>query len=225
MIQSQQERLIGKKIDNNKLPEILAELMDEQHLNILQLSKKTGLATTTIKRMLSSVDANPTLDSLCQLATFFDVSINQLIGLEPHKNAFSSSAIQISQLPILSWQQISTWTANSDEIHNNSLQKMVITDVAVSQSAYALIMEGTSMEPKFLDGHILICDPNVQPQNGNYVIITHSGNALPQLKQLLMDGSDWYVKSLNPAFNRTAMVYLSEDFTIWGTVVQTKMNF
>lgn len=212
-------------ISNIKLSEILHELMLEQRLNVLQLSKKTGLATTTIKRMLSHIDANPTLDSLFQLSSFFNISIAQLIGIEPRQKLSSSSTIQVAQVPVLSWHQIDTWSINPSKHQQDPATRFVITDAAVSKSAYALIMEGTSMEPKFLDGHILICDPVLEPQNGNYVIITHSGNKLPQLKQLLMDGSDWYVKSLNPAFNKTAMVYLDNAYKIWGVVVQSKMNF
>lgn len=52
------------------------------------------------------------------------------------------------------------------------------------------------MEPNFPDGVILIIEPDLDYQPGDYVI-AKNGDHEATFKQLIKDGADWYLKPIN----------------------------
>ena len=67
----------------HQLSQILKRLMTTHPINDLRLSQATGVPSTTIARLRASREANPTISSLRLIASFFGVSIGQLLGDEP----------------------------------------------------------------------------------------------------------------------------------------------
>ncbi len=55
------------------------------------------------------------------------------------------------------------------------------------------------MEPEFLAGMVLIVEPDLDPQPGDYVI-AKNGDGETTFKQLVKDTGDWYLKPLNPRY-------------------------
>jgi SOS-response transcriptional repressor LexA len=75
-----------------------------------------------------------------------------------------------------------------------------------SASAYALRVEGDSMESPipgsltFLEGTILIVDPNAATAPGDYVIAKDVVTQKATFKKLTTDGVRFFLKPLNPAY-------------------------
>lgn len=65
--------------DKQKLGKKLFELRKQAGLIQYELSRKTGIAPTTIKQIESGVN-NCLLTTLVKLADFFDVSLDELCG-------------------------------------------------------------------------------------------------------------------------------------------------
>jgi len=80
---------------------------------------------------------------------------------------------------------------------------------------YALRVIGDSMEPEFLDGHILIVDPAMPPQHGAYVIIDYQGETT--FRQFIVENGRKYLKPLNSAYPAVELV---ENYSVRGVVVQ-----
>lgn len=80
---------------------------------------------------------------------------------------------------------------------------------------YALRVIGDSMEPEFLDGHILIVDPAMPPQHGAYVIIDYQGETT--FRQFILEDGKKYLKALNSAYPAVELV---ENYSVRGVVVQ-----
>lgn len=80
---------------------------------------------------------------------------------------------------------------------------------------YALRVIGDSMEPEFLDGHILIVDPAMTPQHGAYVIIDYQGETT--FRQFIVENGRKYLKALNGAYPAVELV---ENYSVRGVVVQ-----
>ena len=80
---------------------------------------------------------------------------------------------------------------------------------------YALRVIGDSMEPEFLDGHILIVDPAMPPQHGAYVIIDYQGETT--FRQFIVENGKKYLKALNDAYPAVELV---ENYSVRGVVVQ-----
>ncbi len=80
---------------------------------------------------------------------------------------------------------------------------------------YALRVIGDSMEPEFIDGHILIVDPAMTPQHGAYVIIDYQGETT--FRQFIVENGRKYLKALNSVYPAVELV---ENYSVRGVVVQ-----
>lgn len=69
--------------------------------------------------------------------------------------------------PVVSWAAAGQARAYEDLA--NQLEEMVETDCR-DQNAFAIIIEGDSMEPRFLAGDRVVFAPNSEPRNGDAVV-------------------------------------------------------
>jgi SOS-response transcriptional repressor LexA len=86
----------------------------------------------------------------------------------------------------------------------------VPTSVPVGRHTFALRVSGDSMEPDFQAGMILIIEPDLEANPGDYVI-AKNGDSETTFKQLVKDGGDWYLKPLN---NRYPMKALGDSVIV-----------
>ncbi|MDH0049648.1 LexA family protein [Comamonas terrigena] len=97
----------------------------------------------------------------------------------------------------------------------------VPTSVPVKQFTFALRVEGDSMEPDFKEGMVIIVEPELDPLPNDFVIVKN-GNEESTFKQLVKDGSDWYLKPLN---DRYPIKLLAPDMRIVGVVRAVEKRF
>lgn len=74
---------------------------------------------------------------------------------------------------------------------------------------------GHSMAPEFLEGEIIIIEPDGLAQNGSYVLAWHEENWT--FRQLLSAPGGWVLHPLNPAFADSPLVDLS---VVRGVIIQ-----
>ncbi|MCE5280254.1 MAG: XRE family transcriptional regulator [Planctomycetaceae bacterium] len=69
-------------------------------------------------------------------------------------------------------------------------------------NAFALIIEGQSMLPRFCHGDVVIVDPNHTVDGGICAVLTDDGTGQrsARLKRLVVEGSQAHLESLNPAY-------------------------
>lgn len=82
---------------------------------------------------------------------------------------------------------------------------------------FALRVTGTSMEPEFFEGEIIIVEPDGLVKNGSFVVANHRGEWV--LRQLLNNenGDGFILSALNPAFPEMSITSLSD---VRGVVIQ-----
>ncbi|MDF1760377.1 MAG: S24 family peptidase [Coxiellaceae bacterium] len=211
------------------LMEVLNGLMSKTNTNINQLSKNTGLANTTIKRICTDSTCNPTLTSIAKIADFFGVTASQLIGAEPldtDSNSYQPNFNQWQQVPIISLEQLVDWPNNIETVREQTDHQTVMTDLPTGDNTFAMIAEDETLEPKFSAGTILIFDAQKAPKNKDYIVLLMDNKPLPQYRQLLIDGPDQYVKTINPEFAHKAPVALIDNpCRILGVLIQAKSNY
>jgi SOS-response transcriptional repressor LexA len=101
-------------------------------------------------------------------------------------------------VPLLSAVQAGEPTMHVDNFHpGDGGSELIPTSVQVQRHTFALRVKGDSMEPDFLEGMIIIVEPGMDPQPGDYVIAKNADEETT-FKQLVKDGGDWYLKPLNP---------------------------
>lgn len=80
-----------------------------------------------------------------------------------------------------------------------ALAEPLLEESACSGSeAFALRVLGTSMEPEFNEGEIIIIEPGGLLRDGAYVLAQHQGEWI--FRQLRKEGAGWTLRALNPAF-------------------------
>lgn len=122
-------------------------------------------------------------------------------------------------VPLISWVQAGQ---SREAIDNNppGVGEPVTTTYHVRPRTYALRVRGDSMEPRFPEGAILIVEPDESPNPGDYVIVRQNGGEAT-FKQLMLDGSRYYLKPLNP---RYPILDLAPDATFCGVVKRVQMD-
>ena len=99
---------------NRSMSTILKGLMAELGINESELARRTGIGQPVVHRICSGETDNPKVATLSPIATFFAISISQLIGDEPLSTdripgTFNPDAQGWRQIPLLDWEQILVW--------------------------------------------------------------------------------------------------------------------
>lgn len=106
--------------------------------------------------------------------------------------------LTLNRVPVLTCVQAGDFREIVDNYQSNQADEWLETDVPVKQRTFALIVEGDSMEPEFAPGMRVVVEPDMDPENGDYVIAGNGEQAT--LKKLVRDGDDWYLKPLNSRY-------------------------
>lgn len=90
----------------------------------------------------------------------------------------------------------------------------LVPDCAGGES-FALMVMGYSMAPEFLEGEIIIIEPEGLVKDGFYVLAWHQDEWT--FRQLCQTGTGWLLHPLNPAFSDAPLVDLS---AVRGVIIQ-----
>lgn len=93
-------------------------------------------------------------------------------------------------------------------------QEMNLPDCAGGES-FALMVLGHSMVPEFMEGEIIIIEPEGLAKEGSYVLAWHDQEWT--FRQLCQSDSGWILHPLNPAFADTAIPNLD---CVRGVIIQ-----
>jgi SOS-response transcriptional repressor LexA len=81
--------------------------------------------------------------------------------------------------------------------------------------SFALMVMGYSMAPEFLEGEIIIIEPEGVARDGSYVLAWHQEEWT--FRQLLRSGTGWILHPLSPEFSDTPLADLSP---VRGVIIQ-----
>ncbi|GAB4223625.1 MAG: S24 family peptidase [Gammaproteobacteria bacterium] len=202
------------------LQERLQVLMKRKgNLSEIDLVKLSGLPQPTVHHILSGATKRPHRKSLIALANGLDVSINDLFEEEDDSDGGS----RIIQINIIDWRQAAQWPNHA--IPDETQVRTAITDADVSDNCFGLIIKDSSMETLFPVGTLLVVDPNREPQDKSYVVVQLKDSKEAVFKQLLINSNHYYLKSLNPLFDKLELMPMSNDDRIIAVVAQARVNF
>ncbi len=86
------------------------------------------------------------------------------------KNNISPAQIGTTQIPLLSYVSAGLWAGAVDTPQPSDAHEWLVTDLELSNRAFALEIKGDSMLPEFKPGDRVIIDPDVHPQPGDFVV-------------------------------------------------------
>src|SRR3990167_3390264 len=208
----------------------LKVLMSLGSINASELARRTGIAQPIIHRLAAGQNLNPKLATIKPIARYFMVSISQLIGEEPLPN--DQSFIRTSaehcgwnRVPLITLEDAIHWPQALPEYQNSTSATYVSTDASVSKTAYSLVMKGRAMEPLFPEGTTLIIDPTRKPNDRDFVIVKLLNEKEARLRQVIIDGKEYYLKSLNPDLEGVQVQAVTDPSQFLGVMAQAKVDY
>lgn len=77
------------------------------------------------------------------------------------------AAVGGNKIPLISYVQAGAWT---EAVDSGSVEEWLLTDLSMSERAFALEIRGDSMLPEFNPGDRVIIDPDIAPGPGDFVV-------------------------------------------------------
>lgn len=180
-----------------------------------KLAKAIGVSQSTVG-MWENGTNHPEHNTLLKIADFFQVPVDYLVGNEVEELRRVSTATRIkvyghvpAGIPleavedVIDWEEIpSDWTKNGSEF-------------------LALKVKGNSMNPKYLDGDIIIIRKQPNCESGQDAVVFVNGYDAT-LKRVIKNGNSIILQPLNPE-HETKIYGPGDDLvTVLGIVVELR---
>jgi SOS-response transcriptional repressor LexA len=138
------------------------------------------------------------------------------------KKVVRETPVAYNKVPLLSWLQAGGFNSGTDQYpYPGVADEYVETDLQ-GRHLFAIRVQGDSMEPIFNEGEVLVVDPEVQPQSGDYAIIKKDHEEEASFKQLKKFRGVWILHPLNPRYEDQEM---TKEMRVVGKVVRKQMDF
>lgn len=105
----------------------------------------------------------------------------------------------LSPVPVVSWVKANRFSPTIDNFSPGHSDEWVYIEGG-KKSMFALHITGDCMMPEFLEGDVIVVDPTLEAQNGDYVIIKDSESQQATFKQLKKYGKKVVLHPLNPRY-------------------------
>ncbi|MDH2999668.1 DNA-binding protein [Chelonobacter oris] len=168
----------------------------------------------------------PNAENILDLATVLQCDISWLLRGTGESNVMPAS-VGGNKVPIISYIQAGVWTGIDNFKAVETGYDYILTDLNVSDDAFALEIRGDSMEPDFIEGDIVIIDPHEQPKAGEFVAAVNGNYEATFKKYRPLEDIDEYGRqqfeliALNPDYHKLST--LKKEIRIIGTMVEHRI--
>jgi len=217
------------------LSSTLRGLLDELQMSEAELADLTQLPQSTVNRLLAGHTADPRASTLAPIARLFDISIEELLGLEAPinriKGSYRSEVAKSRAIPIIGWREVASWPALQQTLNSHNHMQWLIADQRVSPACFA-VKARHQHEPFFCRGSILIIDPSVAPTDGATIVVTLQSNsntlsgappsyAEAGIRKLQHHGGSLYINGLKASQLTPEKI---DPTRIVGTIIEVRMH-
>lgn len=223
--------------------DFLAALMARAGDNPNSLAAKAKATQSTIFRFLEGESQEPRKSTFDKIARVYGVpleafysdraraAVAQKLGLLPESDSSRASIKESlidynispgpdmhAPLPLISWVQAGDWSEVIDNFAPGQAETWLPCPSNHGPRAYALRVEGVSMEPKFHNGDIIFVDPDKRAEHGSYVVVRLDDEKKATFKQLVIEGDQRFLRPENPAWPQQ-LISINGNATICGVVI------
>lgn len=188
----------------------LKRLVEETAISLPELSKFTQLPNSTIYSIISGTSSDPRLSTLLSLATFFNVTLSQLIGETP-LNGLEHN------VPLLSWNDLDPKNGIEFTITTNT--KYISTHYETKNPLFGLNI-GSEISYLYKEKSIVIIEASSDFKNGDTVLISINQTS-PVIKRIILDGPNSYLEALSGSI--PLQKYDKDSSLIFGIIRETRI--
>lgn len=181
-----------------------------------------GVSHVAVSQWESST-TKPNSENILDLSTVLQCDISWLLRGNGESNVLPAS-LGMTKVPLISYIQAGQWTGIEDFRETCGDYEYILTDLEVSEDAFALEIKGDSMEPDFIEGDIVIIDPSELPHAGEFVAAINGDYEATFKKYRPLGEVDRFgcehfeLIALNPDYPKLST--LKQEIHIIGTMVE-----
>lgn len=197
--------------------------------NIRSLRKKTGMSQVEFAQkfniskgtiaMWETGKRSPDISTILRLAEFFGVTTDALCGVDKAVNTDNSPAG--IKIPVLGIVQAGIPIECVQDILD---YEEITPELAASGDYFALKVRGSSMEPRIMEGDVVVVRQQPDVDSGDIAVVLVNGDSAT-VKKVVKHKNGISLVAYNPAF--TPMFYTVEEITdlpvtILGKVIELR---
>lgn len=153
------EESIGQRIQQRR---------KQMNLTQGELAGRIKGVTSAAISQWESDKTKPNAENLYELSVIFGCDFKWLLRGGDDRKILPYSAINTgNRIPVLNDSQFDLWDIT--QIPNIKETEFIMTELNVSKFAFAYIVEDDSMTPDFLEGDVIVFDPEISPLPGEFV--------------------------------------------------------
>lgn len=170
-------------------------LLRVNHMDIKELSIETGISVPTLFKMRRG-GTNPTVSTLQPLLEFFRVTINDFLFEDMNSKEFQrkNKIGEFVHIPVYELKDVTC------PLKPAKIIQFIGSAGAMSRSTFGVKANTDSLTPVFHKQSIVVVDPELTAKDNDYVICFLENDKQAVFRQLLMDGSQYFFKPINPGF-------------------------
>ncbi len=162
----------------------------DKKLTPAALARSLGIPTNKITRILNGDVTDPKASTLVQIANYFDISIEQLLGIESmtHQGVLEPQETT-RPLPVYEFTRPTQMTNEWYRWSSNE----------IDGDYFALVIDTDLYEPTFPQNSLLIVNPDLMPDDRSYIVVKR--NDSPEhcsIKKYVVEGNQSYLYPINP---------------------------
>ena len=205
-------RSIGKFFRNLRL---------SKGFSLRKVGKLTNLSHVYIKK-IEQDKSMPSFANVMKLLELYNVDINDFLK-ETGYAVVGKSSRRVSRIPLISWVVASNWLEVSSDLVCNVAEEWVeVKDYGLN--VFALRVRGDSMEPEFTEGDIIVVNPNVIPEDKDFVVVRDERSKEVAFKQLRKFKDVVVLHPLNPKYS-DIILDPDNEYKVIGKVVEKRKYY
>lgn len=154
-------------------------LRKERKMTISELATQVDSDVGNISRLERDIQGfSPQL--LSKIADALGVPVAELFSDAPQPTQHQNMKIappDSHRIPVISYVQAGVWTETSEIRECDGNWVYITTDLELGERAFAIELKGHSMEPEFVEGDVVLIDPDEHPHPGDFVVAKNGEEA------------------------------------------------
>lgn len=205
------------------LSSILRELLVELDMTEADLAHGTDLPQSTVNRLLGGSTVDPRASTLTPIARFFDLSMDELLGLVPMssrmRGSYRADPANAKAIPVIGWEDVSRWTDLQHSMTTHNHPNWLVVDQFTTSEGFGVVAL-SQHEPFFHRGSTLIVDTQRQPwDEAAVILLIEQSQAV--IRRLLRQSSGWYAANMKENLLPPEPI---DEGQVVGTIVEVRLK-
>ena len=196
---------------------------EEKGLSAREVARRAGISDGHVL-YIENEQRKPTFDVLMKILKALSADLPEFLqetGYLP-VNVEPAALRKMQPVPVISWVTAGKWAQVCDTFQPGEADEWIETE-AKGRHVFALRVKGDSMEPEFKEGEIVIVNPHIETQSGDYVVVKNDEEEAT-FKQLKIYGDTTVLHPLNPKYPDIELKK-GDRYHFVGKIVEKKKRY